>query len=179
MGSIPICSNLPSDEEVMETFQPSAVVLQCGADSLTGDRLGCFNLTVKGHGKCVEFVKNLLLIKRHQRVQAGHAAVPTGGLRVPIVPPRSAKVANRVGKLAPVRVQKHRLGPAPLDLGELGGGIDYIDVNYVRRWFVHLYDCLICNVRLICIVGWSIRRGRIRRTGSGGGSNSFYGGQAI
>lgn len=22
-----------------------------------GDRLGCFNLTVKGHGKCVEFVK--------------------------------------------------------------------------------------------------------------------------
>lgn len=23
----------------------------------TGDRLGCFNLTVRGHGKCVEFVK--------------------------------------------------------------------------------------------------------------------------
>lgn len=22
-----------------------------------GDRLGCFNLTVRGHGKCVEFVK--------------------------------------------------------------------------------------------------------------------------
>jgi histone deacetylase 1/2 len=42
---------------VMESFQPSAVVLQCGADSLTGDRLGCFNLTLKGHGKCVEFVK--------------------------------------------------------------------------------------------------------------------------
>jgi len=32
-------------------------VLQCGADSLTGDRLGCFNLTLKGHGKCVEFMK--------------------------------------------------------------------------------------------------------------------------
>lgn len=41
----------------MEMFQPSAVVLQCGADSLTGDRLGCFNLTLKGHGKCVEFIK--------------------------------------------------------------------------------------------------------------------------
>ena len=41
----------------METFQPHAVVLQCGADSLTGDRLGCFNLTVRGHGKCVDFVK--------------------------------------------------------------------------------------------------------------------------
>jgi len=43
--------------KVMETYQPSAVVLQCGADSLTGDRLGCFNLTLKGHAKCVEFVK--------------------------------------------------------------------------------------------------------------------------
>ncbi|RXG72245.1 hypothetical protein Avbf_04495 [Armadillidium vulgare] len=39
----------------METYQPSAIVLQCGADSLSGDRLGCFNL--KGHAKCVEFVK--------------------------------------------------------------------------------------------------------------------------
>ena len=34
--------------KVMETYQPSAIVLQCGADSLTGDRLGCFNLTLKG-----------------------------------------------------------------------------------------------------------------------------------
>jgi len=34
------------------------IVLQCGADSLTGDRLGCFNLTLKGHGKCVQFVKS-------------------------------------------------------------------------------------------------------------------------
>lgn len=32
----------------METYRPEAVVMQCGADSLTGDRLGCFNLTVKG-----------------------------------------------------------------------------------------------------------------------------------
>jgi histone deacetylase 1/2 len=38
----------PIIAKVMETFQPSAVVLQCGADSLTGDRLGCFNLTVRG-----------------------------------------------------------------------------------------------------------------------------------
>lgn len=48
---------VPIISKVLETFQPSAVVLQCGADSLTGDRLGCFNLTVRGHGKCVEFVK--------------------------------------------------------------------------------------------------------------------------
>lgn len=35
----------------MEMYQPSAVVLQCGADSLSGDRLGCFNLTIKGHSR--------------------------------------------------------------------------------------------------------------------------------
>jgi len=52
--------------KVMERYQPSAVVLQCGADSLTQDRLGCFNLTLKGHAKCVEYMlkfnKPLLLL---------------------------------------------------------------------------------------------------------------------
>merc|ERR1719334_2633841 len=48
---------VPIVSKVMETYQPSAVVLQCGADSLSGDRLGCFNLTLKGHAKCVEFMK--------------------------------------------------------------------------------------------------------------------------
>lgn len=38
----------PVMTKVMESYQPNAVVLQCGADSLTGDRLGCFNLTLKG-----------------------------------------------------------------------------------------------------------------------------------
>ncbi|VDI04052.1 putative histone deacetylase 1-B isoform X1 [Mytilus galloprovincialis] len=47
----------PVMTKVMEMYQPSAIVLQCGADSLSGDRLGCFNLTLKGHGKCVEFMK--------------------------------------------------------------------------------------------------------------------------
>ncbi|KAG3086353.1 Histone deacetylase 1 [Phytophthora idaei] len=47
----------PVIEKVMETFCPSAVVFQCGADSLTGDRLGCFNVTTRGHGECVRFVK--------------------------------------------------------------------------------------------------------------------------
>lgn len=36
--------------KVMETYSPGAVVLQCGADSLSGDRLGSFNLSLKGHG---------------------------------------------------------------------------------------------------------------------------------
>jgi acetoin utilization deacetylase AcuC-like enzyme len=43
---------------VMETYRPSAVVLQCGADSLAGDRLGSFNLSVKAHGHCVKFMKS-------------------------------------------------------------------------------------------------------------------------
>lgn len=51
----------PLMQKVMEVFRPSAVVLQCGADSLTGDRLGCFNLTVKGHGECVKFIKSFNL----------------------------------------------------------------------------------------------------------------------
>ncbi|KAK7833616.1 hypothetical protein U0070_020637 [Myodes glareolus] len=42
--------------KVMEMLQPSAVVLQYGSDSLSGDGLGCFNLAIKGHAKCVEFV---------------------------------------------------------------------------------------------------------------------------
>ncbi|KAG8468067.1 hypothetical protein KFE25_007119 [Diacronema lutheri] len=46
----------PVIEKVMESFQPTAIVLQCGTDSLTGDRLGSFNLTVAGHGECVRFV---------------------------------------------------------------------------------------------------------------------------
>jgi acetoin utilization deacetylase AcuC-like enzyme len=44
--------------QVMESFKPQAVVLQCGADSLAGDRLGSFNLSIKGHGECVRFMKS-------------------------------------------------------------------------------------------------------------------------
>jgi histone deacetylase 1/2 len=44
--------------KIMEVFSPGAVVLQCGADSLSGDRLGCFNLSLKGHADCVEFVRS-------------------------------------------------------------------------------------------------------------------------
>lgn len=41
----------------IEAFKPSAIVLQCGADSLGGDRLGQFNINIKQHGECVSFVK--------------------------------------------------------------------------------------------------------------------------
>ncbi|KAH7372711.1 hypothetical protein KP509_17G017200 [Ceratopteris richardii] len=45
--------------KVVEFYQPGAIVLQCGADSLAGDRLGCFNLSIEGHAECVRFVKSL------------------------------------------------------------------------------------------------------------------------
>jgi len=44
--------------KIMAKFQPGAVVLQCGADSLSGDRLGCFNLSLRGHADCVSYVKS-------------------------------------------------------------------------------------------------------------------------
>lgn len=44
--------------KIMERFRPGAVVLQCGADSLAGDRLGCFNLSLRGHAGCVAYVKS-------------------------------------------------------------------------------------------------------------------------
>lgn len=51
----------PVVQDVVDFFRPTAIVLQCGADSLGNDRLGCFNLTTRGHGECVKFVKDLNL----------------------------------------------------------------------------------------------------------------------
>ncbi|OZJ05063.1 Histone deacetylase 3 [Bifiguratus adelaidae] len=45
-------------QQVIDTFQPSAIVLQCGADSLGCDRLGVFNLSIEAHGECVRFIKS-------------------------------------------------------------------------------------------------------------------------
>ncbi|CAL8463701.1 g3235 [Coccomyxa elongata] len=47
----------PIMAKVMEVFSPGAVVLQCGADSLAADRLGCFNLSLEGHAEAVRFMK--------------------------------------------------------------------------------------------------------------------------
>nr|XP_017256093.1 PREDICTED: histone deacetylase 19-like [Daucus carota subsp. sativus] len=44
--------------KVMEVYRPGAVILQCGADSLSGDRLGCFNLSIKGHAECVRYMRS-------------------------------------------------------------------------------------------------------------------------
>ncbi|TRM68856.1 hypothetical protein BD626DRAFT_392509 [Schizophyllum amplum] len=54
----------PIMDKILEVFDPSAIVLQCGSDSLSGDKLGCFNLTMQGHAHCVQFLrkKNVPLI---------------------------------------------------------------------------------------------------------------------
>ncbi|KAG5181417.1 hypothetical protein JKP88DRAFT_346740 [Tribonema minus] len=48
----------PVIAKIMENFRPGAVVMQCGADSLSGDRLGVFNLSLKGHADCVAYVRS-------------------------------------------------------------------------------------------------------------------------
>ncbi|EGO20458.1 hypothetical protein SERLADRAFT_452574 [Serpula lacrymans var. lacrymans S7.9] len=47
----------PIVSKCMQVFAPSVVVLQCGADSLAGDKLGCFNITMHGHAHCVQFLR--------------------------------------------------------------------------------------------------------------------------
>lgn len=51
----------PVIRKIIEWYQPGAIVLQCGADSLSGDRLGSFNLSMRGHAACVQFIKSFNL----------------------------------------------------------------------------------------------------------------------
>ena len=44
-------------DNVVDYYRPSAIVLQCGADSLADDKLGDWCLTVKGHSETVRIVK--------------------------------------------------------------------------------------------------------------------------
>ena len=44
--------------KIIERFRPNAIVLQCGADSLCGDKIGCFNLTLNGHA--VRLARNIV-----------------------------------------------------------------------------------------------------------------------
>ena len=42
----------------MEKYRPNVIVYQSGADSLSCDKLGNFNLSIKGHGECLAHMKN-------------------------------------------------------------------------------------------------------------------------
>lgn len=48
----------PVMDGIMKYYRPTAIVMQCGADSLGMDRLGVFNLSMKGHGEAVRHMKN-------------------------------------------------------------------------------------------------------------------------
>jgi len=48
----------PVIDEIFVRFKPTAVLAQCGADSLSGDRLGCFNLSAWGHGAALNHIKS-------------------------------------------------------------------------------------------------------------------------
>ncbi|KAK9866799.1 hypothetical protein WJX84_009469 [Apatococcus fuscideae] len=48
----------PVMQKVMQIYQPEVVVCQCGADSLAGDKLGAFNLSMKGHAECLSFMRS-------------------------------------------------------------------------------------------------------------------------
>jgi histone deacetylase 1/2 len=45
--------------EVVRAYGPNAVVLQCGADSCAGDRVGVLDLSSAGHAACVRQVRDL------------------------------------------------------------------------------------------------------------------------
>ncbi|KAH9918342.1 uncharacterized protein BXZ73DRAFT_92199 [Epithele typhae] len=43
--------------DAVNCFRPTAIVLQCGADSLGCDRLGAFQLSIAAHGECVNHIR--------------------------------------------------------------------------------------------------------------------------
>lgn len=43
-------------KEVYAVFNPDAVVLQLGADTIAGDPMCSFNMTPEGVGKCLKYV---------------------------------------------------------------------------------------------------------------------------
>jgi histone deacetylase 1/2 len=44
-------------ERIMNSYRPNVVVVQCGADSLSRDKLGELNLSIRGHGECLSIMK--------------------------------------------------------------------------------------------------------------------------
>ena len=51
----------PVIAKVMEQYQPGVVGMCCGADSLSGDRVGCWNLSFRGHAAVLDYVKTFNL----------------------------------------------------------------------------------------------------------------------
>lgn len=45
-------------QTIMTSYRPDALVIQCGADSLSKDKLGHLNLTIRGHAEAVNYMKS-------------------------------------------------------------------------------------------------------------------------
>lgn len=54
----------------MHSYNPGAIVLQCGTDSLSGDKLGCFNLSMRGKGVTLS-----ILLSQFSSIKKGMLAV--------------------------------------------------------------------------------------------------------
>lgn len=48
-------------QHIIDWYRPGAVVLQMGADSLAGDKLGGFNLTLEGELGCSRWLRDTSL----------------------------------------------------------------------------------------------------------------------
>jgi histone deacetylase 1/2 len=46
---------------VMSNYRPDVLVIQCGADSLSKDKLGHLNLSIKGHSEALKFMRGFNL----------------------------------------------------------------------------------------------------------------------
>ena len=64
----------------MDVFRPGAVILQCGADSLAADRLGCFMLTISGVTHYLDLGTSSVLKQQMQLFTKPHVHV------APLVP---------------------------------------------------------------------------------------------
>ncbi|WVQ82692.1 hypothetical protein IAT38_004824 [Cryptococcus sp. DSM 104549] len=51
----------PVIQRIIDHYRPNAIVLQMGADSVAGDKLGRLNLSLEGHAECARFVKSFNL----------------------------------------------------------------------------------------------------------------------
>ena len=94
-------------DAIVAAFEPNAIVLQCGADSLAGDRVGPFNLSSAGHAACVRHVVHTALptlylggggytVRNVARLWAAETCVIAGRTVAPEVP--SETELRRQGK---------------------------------------------------------------------------------
>jgi histone deacetylase HOS2 len=110
---------------VIDKYNPGAIVLQSGADSLGGDRLGRFNLNIKAHGFCVETVKSY---KRPLLLIGGGGYTPRNVART-----WCHETAVCVGAQLHNDIPSHVPYRQAFEGEENGGGILYPDLHNTKR----------------------------------------------